>query len=258
MVLTFLRLRQGADGLHPAAGPGPPDREHPVARFGLAGADQGGRRRRSTKSRRRHRGVAHMVSIAGMSFMLQANSPNFASMFIVLKPFDERLDPGLRDTAIMDQLRKQWAAAGPRRHGPVFGAAPVPGLGVAGGYKFMVEDRGGLGVRDLQRPAPTPWSATCQGKRPPSPRPPRSSAPTRRSSSSTSTGRRPPRWAFRWTTSTRRWTCSSARSTSTASTPSAATGKSPCRPTASSATASRTSISSPCETTRTRWSRWAR
>src|SRR2546421_410798 len=55
-------------------------------------------------------GVAHTVAISGMSFLLQANSPNFASMFIVLKPFDERQSPELRDTAIMAKLRKAWAA----------------------------------------------------------------------------------------------------------------------------------------------------
>ena len=44
-----------------------------------------------------------------MSFLLQANSPNFASMFIVLDPFDKRQKPELRDTAIMARLRKQWA-----------------------------------------------------------------------------------------------------------------------------------------------------
>ena len=32
----------------------------------------------------------------------------------------------------------------------VFGAAPIPGLSVAGGYKLMVEDRGGLRVAALQ------------------------------------------------------------------------------------------------------------
>ena len=31
----------------------------------------------------------------------------------------------------------------------VFGAPPVPGLSVAGGFKVMVEDRGGLGLAEL-------------------------------------------------------------------------------------------------------------
>src|SRR5436305_14254719 len=35
-------------------------------------------------------GVSHTVAIAGLSFILQSNSPNFASMFIVLDPFDKR------------------------------------------------------------------------------------------------------------------------------------------------------------------------
>ncbi len=92
-----------------------------------------------------------------MSFLLQANSPNFASGFIVLKPFDWRLKRGLSDVVIMDKLRKAWLREVPDADTIVLGASPVPGLGVAGGFKFMVEDRasekvsgGGLGFRNLQ------------------------------------------------------------------------------------------------------------
>ena len=38
-------------------------------------------------------GVAHAVAISGMSFLLQSNSSNLGSMFIVLNPFDERKVP---------------------------------------------------------------------------------------------------------------------------------------------------------------------
>ncbi|HJZ59738.1 MAG TPA: efflux RND transporter permease subunit [Gemmataceae bacterium] len=95
-------------------------------------------------------GVAHTVTNCGMSFLLQANSPNYASMFVVLDPFAKRQSPELRDTAIMAKLRKRWAAEVPEAIVQVNGAAPVPGLGSAGGFKFMVEDRGGLGVRSLE------------------------------------------------------------------------------------------------------------
>jgi multidrug efflux pump len=95
-------------------------------------------------------GVGHSVSIAGMSFILQANSPNFGSMFLVLKPFEERLRKGLSDTVIMANLRKQWAKEVPDATVLVYGSSPIPGLGTAGGYKFMVEDRGGLGLPQLQ------------------------------------------------------------------------------------------------------------
>ncbi|HMF36478.1 MAG TPA: efflux RND transporter permease subunit, partial [Isosphaeraceae bacterium] len=96
-------------------------------------------------------GVAHTVAIAGLSFILQANSPNFASMFIVLDTFDKRQSPELRDTAIMARLRKEWARRVKDAKVTLYGAAPIPGLGVAGGFKLVVEDRGSLGMDALQQ-----------------------------------------------------------------------------------------------------------
>ncbi len=90
-------------------------------------------------------GVAHTVAICGLSFILQANSPNFASMFIVLDPFDKRQRPELVDTAIMARLRREWARKVKEAKVTVYGASPIPGLGVAGGFKIVVEDRGSLG-----------------------------------------------------------------------------------------------------------------
>jgi multidrug efflux pump subunit AcrB len=95
-------------------------------------------------------GVAHTVAISGLSFLLQANSPNFGSMFVVLDPFDKRQKPELRDTAIMARLRKEWAKEVKDAVVTVFGSSPIPGLGVAGGFKFIVEDRGDLGLEALQ------------------------------------------------------------------------------------------------------------
>ena len=93
-----------------------------------------------------------------MSFLLQANSPNFASMFIVLEPFDERQRPELRDTAIMAKLQQGWAEQVKDAKVTVCGASPIPGLGVAGGFKFIVEDRGGLGLADVAGPDRRVWS----------------------------------------------------------------------------------------------------
>ena len=96
-------------------------------------------------------GVAHTVAISGLSFIMQANSPNFASMFIVLDSFDKRQSPELRDTAIMARLRKEWARHVKDAKVTVYGAPPIPGLSVAGGFKLVVEDRGSLGLDSLQR-----------------------------------------------------------------------------------------------------------
>jgi multidrug efflux pump len=94
-------------------------------------------------------GVAHTTSAAGMSLVAGANSSNFGSLFLVLKPFNERQEPHLRADAIIAKLRKDFAKIKDADI-KVFGSAPVPGLSVAGGYKIMVEDRGGLGLWELQ------------------------------------------------------------------------------------------------------------
>jgi multidrug efflux pump len=98
-------------------------------------------------------GVSHTVAFAGMSFLLQANSSNFASMFVVLDPFDERQSPDRRDTAIMRAMQRGWAKSPKLKDAElvVRGAAPIPGLGTAGGFKIMIEDRGGLGLVDLEK-----------------------------------------------------------------------------------------------------------
>ncbi|HEX3655376.1 MAG TPA: efflux RND transporter permease subunit [Pirellulales bacterium] len=95
-------------------------------------------------------GVSHTVTVSGISFLASANSPNFASMFVVLKPFAERRTPELSDTGIMAQLRHEWRRRVLDAQVTAFPAAPLPGVGSAGGYKFMVEDRGGLGTSALQ------------------------------------------------------------------------------------------------------------
>jgi multidrug efflux pump len=95
-------------------------------------------------------GVDHTIAICGMSFVQQANGPNFGSLFIILKPFAERQKPELKDEAIMARLRQRWAREVIDAQTVVFGASPIPGLSVAGGFKVIIEDRGGLGIDSLQ------------------------------------------------------------------------------------------------------------
>ena len=96
-------------------------------------------------------GVAHTITVAGYSFVQQATSSNFGSMFIVLEPFEKRRSPELRDTVIIDRLRKAWSKEIKDAQVLLFGAPPVPGLSVAGGFKLVVEDQGGLGLPNLDR-----------------------------------------------------------------------------------------------------------
>jgi multidrug efflux pump len=100
-------------------------------------------------------GVRHTTGVAGMSLLLNANGSNFGSMFVILDPFDERRKSGLRAETIMARLQEQCAAQIRDATVSVFGAPPVPGIGMASGFKLMVEDRGSLGPQSLQTYADT-------------------------------------------------------------------------------------------------------
>ncbi len=99
--------------------------------------------KRIEKITRETPGVAHTISICGMSFVQQSNGPNFGSLFIILDPFAKRQKPDLKDEAIMAKLRARWGREVPDARAVVFGAPSIPGISVAGGFKVIVEDRGG-------------------------------------------------------------------------------------------------------------------
>ncbi|RIK67103.1 MAG: hypothetical protein DCC65_07740 [Planctomycetota bacterium] len=99
------------------------------------------------------KGVRHTVSIAGQSFLLNANGSNFGSMFAVLDEFEHRHAPELYSDVIAQQLRGRFYAEIQDAMVAVFGAPAVDGLGTAGGFKLMVEDRGDNGLQVLQEQA---------------------------------------------------------------------------------------------------------
>ncbi len=98
-------------------------------------------------------GVAHTISIPGQSFVLNAFSPNYGSLFIPLKPFHERQSPDQSGEAVLKQLRARLAREVPEARVLVFGPPAVRGLGNAGGFKLMVEATGDVDYDALQAAA---------------------------------------------------------------------------------------------------------
>jgi multidrug efflux pump len=98
-------------------------------------------------------GVAHTITVAGLSFIFNANSSNFATAFIILKPFEERREAALSGDAITALLRQRFAKEIPEAQALVFGAPAVDGLGNAGGFKMMVESTGDTNFANLQAQA---------------------------------------------------------------------------------------------------------
>ncbi len=95
------------------------------------------------------KGVRHTQTTTGQSMLLSATGSNYGSMFIMLDNFDKRTTPDLSGDAIAAVLRKRFAAEIPEAIITVLGAPPLRGVGRAGGFKLMVEDRAG----DLLEPS---------------------------------------------------------------------------------------------------------
>ena len=96
-------------------------------------------------------GVSHTLAVSGQSILMQANAPNFGSLFVILKPYDQRPGFEFYDKVIAARLRKLCYKEVPEAMVSVFGAPPVDGLGTAGGFKLIMEDRGDLGLQGLQQ-----------------------------------------------------------------------------------------------------------
>ena len=95
-------------------------------------------------------GVAHTMSLPGMSYVLDANSSNYCNVFIIFKPFDERRDHALGGEAIAARIRQRLAREVPEASVNVFGAPPISGLGKSAGFKLMLEGMGDVNFDELQ------------------------------------------------------------------------------------------------------------
>jgi multidrug efflux pump len=98
-------------------------------------------------------GAVHTASFAGQSFVLNAVSPNYATVFVNLAPFEERRGRALSGDVIAAQLRARFQREIPEARVLVFGRPAVPGLGNAGGFKLMVEATGDINLDALQAQA---------------------------------------------------------------------------------------------------------
>jgi hydrophobe/amphiphile efflux-1 (HAE1) family protein len=95
-------------------------------------------------------GVVHAVNFAGFSGATFTNAPNSGAIFLALEPFEVRArDPKKSAAAIQGALFQRFAAI---QEGLVVVVMPPPvrGIGTSGGFRMMVEDRGGAGSQALQ------------------------------------------------------------------------------------------------------------
>ncbi len=120
------------------------------AREGEPGAEWGSDEDGNEGWFRKVKPVKHVNAVAGNSFVLSAYGSNFGSMFVILDGFENRRAKKLAADVIAAELRKRLTTLCPEAQVQVFGAPAVSGLGRAGGFRIMIEDRGDVGPDTLQ------------------------------------------------------------------------------------------------------------
>ncbi len=96
-------------------------------------------------------GVAHAVNIVGFSGATRTNASNAGAIFIVLESFETRKnDPSKTAPAIQKALMAKFASI---QDAMLLVVMPpsVRGIGSSGGFRMMVQDRGGNGPAALQQ-----------------------------------------------------------------------------------------------------------
>jgi multidrug efflux pump len=91
-------------------------------------------------------GVDHAVAFPGLNALQFTNTPNTGTVFLTLKPFNER---GRSAEEINAEINMKIAGI---KEGFAFSILPPPilGLGQGSGYSLFVQDRAGLGYGQLQ------------------------------------------------------------------------------------------------------------
>lgn len=106
--------------------------------------------RKASKLLREVDGVAHAVQFAGLDGATFTNASNSAVIFTPLIPFEERIPKGLTANKIVQGTQ---AALMQLEGAMAFSIKPpsVRGMGMSGGWKLYLQDRGGLGINTLEQ-----------------------------------------------------------------------------------------------------------
>ncbi len=95
------------------------------------------------------RGTAGFTGLDGATF---TNASNAAVIFSVLAPYEERASQGLSAGRILGDMTQRLSAI---KEAFIITVPPPPvrGIGTTGGFKMMIQDRGGQGLMALQEAA---------------------------------------------------------------------------------------------------------
>jgi len=86
-------------------------------------------------------GVEHYTAISGFNIINGGANSNNGSMFVMLKPWDDRTTPELRAQGIMDAIQKRAAKAGIKQATvQVSQPPPIRGVGQSAGFSMQIQE----------------------------------------------------------------------------------------------------------------------
>ena len=93
-------------------------------------------------------GVADWIVLGGYSLIDATTASNAAAVWVTMDPWNVRTEDHLQQEAILARLQGQFSRI---QEAIIYGFLPpsIPGLGVAGGFQMQLEDRGGVGLQEL-------------------------------------------------------------------------------------------------------------
>jgi hydrophobic/amphiphilic exporter-1 (mainly G- bacteria), HAE1 family len=94
-------------------------------------------------------GVQSFSGISGFSLLSNTSASYTGFYFLQLDPWHERLTPELSANGLMRTVNQRLAQEIPEAIGFAFGPPAIPGLGTAGGFTFMLQDRSAGNVQQL-------------------------------------------------------------------------------------------------------------
>ena len=94
-------------------------------------------------------GVKSFSGISGFSLLSNTSASYTGFYFLQLEPWEERVSPELSANGLMQSLNQKMGKEIPEAIAFAFGPPAIPGLGTAGGFTFMLQDRSGGTVQQL-------------------------------------------------------------------------------------------------------------
>jgi multidrug efflux pump len=94
-------------------------------------------------------GIDHTIAISGFSMLTGSTQSNACTIFVILKPFHDRTGAGEAMNAIIGAIAGRTAGI-QEATVATFPPPAVEGIGSVGGFQLEVEDRGHLGLSELQ------------------------------------------------------------------------------------------------------------